>query len=58
MTAKEFFSSLIGLTIEEACKRLGCWWVLDSSRSAFHASAGRESKNGKYTVYFDLSKWR
>lgn len=29
MTPKEFFNSLIGLTIEEACKKLGYWWRLD-----------------------------
>lgn len=29
MTAQEFFKTLIGLTIEEACKKLGYWWRLD-----------------------------
>ena len=63
MTAKEFFSSLIGLTIEEACKRLGRWWVLDSSRSNwpngwhgfYRAAGGRvelktEFKDGRNEV--------
>lgn len=27
------------------------------SRSAFHASAARESDNGRYSVSFDLYKW-
>lgn len=28
--AAYFFKTLIGLDIEEACKRLGYWWRLDS----------------------------
>ena len=43
---------------EKAVEILGMETFLSGiSRSAFHASAVRESKDGKYSVYFDLSKW-
>lgn len=43
---------------EKAVDVLGMETFLSGiSRSAFHASAYRESKNGKFSVYFDLYKW-
>ena len=29
---KEYFESLIGMTLEDACKKLGSWWMCVSSR--------------------------
>lgn len=43
---------------EQAVNILGLETFLSGiSRSAFHATASRDSKDGKYNVSFDLHKW-
>lgn len=43
---------------EKAVEILGLKTFLSGiSRSAFHATASRDSENGKYSVSFDLLKW-
>lgn len=51
MTVKEFFSSLIGLTIEEASKRLGYWWVCMGN----HINAW--DRTGNYTFERPAGGW-
>lgn len=43
---------------QEAADILGMKTFLSGiSRAAFHATCGRESADGKYSVYFNLLKW-
>ena len=46
------------ITIDRAIEILGEETFLSGiSRCAFHATATREDTEGKYSVYFNLSKW-
>lgn len=47
-----------GITNAKAIEVLGRETFLSGiSRSAFHATATRESTDGRYSVSFDLKKW-